>query len=411
MDRHLNVFLPYGRSPQHEDQLTRAAMIVMRAVPLARDALLARIGSPPSARLPEPELDMQARDVLTAPVLSDAGGFSLHQLISVFLSPDVGRDLSAAAIEERAGGQRLDGVLRFGYELVVVIESKIVGAAPSDQARLLRLRGVEAEDSEVVGLGWHVLLEDWWALLVRGLLAPAERVLMEDLIAAAEEHFSHLLPFTTLGRAGERALRRQRRLMALLREATGINDVEPERRPQVGAAVMLAAAIGTRSTQRISLQIQAETLALCTWPAELKPQAAALYQTGRTLRLAEFVAEHAERPGRPGSTCISPTGTPPPGSGSTCTVTLSCRLHPPLIRRGFRPDPRAPPRPHPRRPLALAPSAPVRSSAHSSSGSAGATSICVPVSQCGDSGPGHTRSTSTSAARSPAKYAKRSPCC
>jgi hypothetical protein len=43
--------------------------------------------------------------------------------------------------------QRPDGVLRFGDELVVVIESKIVGGAPSDQARLLQLHGVETERS------------------------------------------------------------------------------------------------------------------------------------------------------------------------------------------------------------------------------------------------------------------------
>jgi len=114
-------------------------------------------------------------------------------------------------------------------QLVVVIESKIVGEAPSDQARLLRLRDVETGLSQVIGLGWHELLEDWWALLERGLLGPAERVLMEDLSAFAEEHFARLLPFTTLGRAGEHDLRRQRRLMALLREATGIDDVEPDR--------------------------------------------------------------------------------------------------------------------------------------------------------------------------------------
>jgi hypothetical protein len=36
--------------------------------------------------------------------------------------------------------------------------------------------------------------------LERGLLAPAERVLMEDLVALTEEHFARLLPFTTLGR-------------------------------------------------------------------------------------------------------------------------------------------------------------------------------------------------------------------
>jgi hypothetical protein len=109
VDRHLNVLIPYERPPQHEDQLTRAAMIVMRAIPLARDALLARIGALPSARLPEPELDMQTRRVLKSPALGEADERSLRQLISVFLSSDEGLDLSAAKIEERVREQRLDG--------------------------------------------------------------------------------------------------------------------------------------------------------------------------------------------------------------------------------------------------------------------------------------------------------------
>src|SRR5258706_9835635 len=113
-----------------------------------------------------------------------------------------GLDLSGSAIAERIGEQRLDGVLRFGEELVVVIESKIRGDEPSDQAEQLRRRGIEIEQQDVRSLGWHELIEDWWALLERGLLAPAERVLMDDLIAFTEEHFAHLLPFTTLGRAG-----------------------------------------------------------------------------------------------------------------------------------------------------------------------------------------------------------------
>lgn len=295
MDRHLNVFLPYERPPHHEDQLTRAAMIVMRALPLARDAFLARIGALLSARLPEPELDMQTRHVMKSPTLTlnEAEGPSLHQLISVFLSPDEGLDLSRAKIQERVREQRLDGVLRFGDELAIVIESKTVGHAPSDQAKQIRLRGVEVQEQKVVPLGWHELLEDWWTLLERELLAPAERVLIEDLIAFAEEHFAHLLPFTTLGRAGDHDLRRQRRLMALLREAAGIADVEPER-PGIGATVMLDTAIGTQSTQRIALQQQAESLALCTWPAELKAQAKAMYRTGRAQRLIDFVVAHAD---------------------------------------------------------------------------------------------------------------------
>lgn len=290
MDRHLNVFLPYDRPPHHEDQLTRAAMIVMRATPLARDALLARIGAPPSARLPEPELDIQARDVLRVPASSMAEGLTLRQLISVFLSPDVGLDLSGSVIAERAGGQRLDGVLRFGDELVVVIESKVSGGEPSGQARQLRRRGVRIVQQQVVALGWHELVEDWWALLERGLLAPAERVLVDDLTVFAEEHFAHLLPFTTLGRAGENGLRRQRRLTALMREVMPGGNVEPTRRPDVGAVVMLDEA--ARTTQRIALQQDGDALTLCTWLAELKPQAQALYRTGRAQRLAGFLADH-----------------------------------------------------------------------------------------------------------------------
>jgi hypothetical protein len=289
VDRHLNVFLPYERAPYHEDQLTRAAMIVIRAVPLARDALLARVGAPPSGRLPEPKTDMQTRYVLDPLAVEGGEQPTVHQLISVFLSPDDRLDLSGAAIEERVREQRLDGVIRFGDELVLVIESKVVGEASSEQAKLLRLRGVEVEEpGRVVALGWHELFGDWWALLERGLLAPAERVLMEDLIAFAEEHFSHLLPFTTLRRAGEHDLRRQRRFAALLRETTGIAKVELSRTPQIGAEVMLDAAIGTRSTQRISLKHLDEFLALYTWPAELKPQAEALYQTDRAQRLIDF---------------------------------------------------------------------------------------------------------------------------
>jgi hypothetical protein len=89
-------------------------------------------------------------------------------------------------------------------------------------------------------------------------------------------------------------LRRQRRLVALLREATGIDEVEPDRRPWTGATVRLDTAIRTKSTQRISLQQQDDSLALSTFPAELKPQAEALYRTGRAQRLMDLVAEHPE---------------------------------------------------------------------------------------------------------------------
>jgi YaaC-like Protein len=50
---------------------------------------------------------------------------------------------------------------------------------------------------------------------------------------------------------------------------------------RASAAVMIDKAIGTKTTQRLSLQARGDGLALCTWPAELKPQAQEMYQAAR----------------------------------------------------------------------------------------------------------------------------------
>ena len=86
--------------------------------------------------------------------------------------------------------------------------------------------------------------------------------------------------------------RSQAWLTALLREVTGIDVVKPEDRPGISSsvAVMVDKAIGTESTERLSLQAQPEGLALCTWPAELKKQAWATYRTGRAQRIINFAA-------------------------------------------------------------------------------------------------------------------------
>jgi len=282
VNRHLNVFAPYQLASTHEDQLTRAAMIVLRAVPLARDAFLALLHCRRSGELPEPEFDMQTGDVVTPPGDVDEST-SLAELVSVFLSPDVDRDLTDVAVSEREAEQRLDGVVRFGDDLVVVIESKVVGLAPTRQASELRLRGAQVTDSRVVSLGWHELLQSWWKLLERDLLAPAERLLIEDLVGFAEEHFPHLLPFSTLTEAGDHPLRRQRRLLALLRSATGIEEVRP--RTTGGAEAIVDAAFGTQCIQRLMLDLDGDELVLATAAGELKPQALAFYGSGRPSRV------------------------------------------------------------------------------------------------------------------------------
>jgi hypothetical protein len=114
----------------------------------------------------------------------------------------------------------------------------------------------------------------------------------EDSAGFAKERFGDVLPFTTPGPAGDDDDLRERRLIAVLRQSVGIDGVRPVVRPAIGGVVMLDAAIGTTSTQRLCLQQHdADTLILRTWLAELKPQAKALYRTVRAQRLIKLLSE------------------------------------------------------------------------------------------------------------------------
>lgn len=59
MEHHLSIFRPYERDAKHEDQLTRAALIVMKLMPLAHEAFLSLSKCEPVSALPRPRFEMQ----------------------------------------------------------------------------------------------------------------------------------------------------------------------------------------------------------------------------------------------------------------------------------------------------------------------------------------------------------------
>jgi hypothetical protein len=286
---HLNVFEPYqdlGRG--HEDQLTRAAMIVLRLVPLAREALLHEIGERSQSRLPDCTIDLQAAH-LVDPSEEDASNGKVRRgrLVSVFLTPDFEPPEIVQEVTDTDDGQRFDGVLRFDPELVVLIESKVCRRwAKRDGHRVatVNLGGVHFAERRTCLLRWHDLLEAWWRLAEIGVLSPAEHALVQDMLSYAHQDFGQLLPFGSLRRVGKDATRRKWRLRSLLREATGI---QPER---VGLVhVRLDNALGASSLQRAALDFDdQDRLTLHAWPGELKPQAEHLYAAGHADRLCEL---------------------------------------------------------------------------------------------------------------------------
>src|SRR5579884_1087016 len=101
MNRHLNVFVPYSRDAVHEDDLTRAAMVFMRYVPLAMDAFLALANGPRLSELSDPvEVNIQTHEAIPPEAQGEVG-----RLISVFLTPDES-DPDAEPVEVRTSARR-----------------------------------------------------------------------------------------------------------------------------------------------------------------------------------------------------------------------------------------------------------------------------------------------------------------
>jgi hypothetical protein len=288
---HLNVFEPYRElSRGHEDQLTRAAMIVLRLVPLARETLLRLIEEPSQAQLPDCVVDMQATNIVDPSEEGASNGqVKRGKVVSVFLTPDIEPFDIAEEITEIDRGQRFDGVLRFDPDLVVVLESKVCrrwARRNGHRVAELNLNGTHFQERRTCLLRWHDLLESWWRLAELGVLAPAEQAIVADVLSYAHQDFGQLLPFGTLRRVGADPVRRKWRLRSLLREATGI---APERAGLVH--VRLDVALGVCSLQRAALDIEEERLTLHLWPGELKAQAEHLYAGGHAERLCELVED------------------------------------------------------------------------------------------------------------------------
>lgn len=151
----LNFFSPYERLVAgHENQLTRALLLVLRMSPLAHVEWLRLVDPRRSlGSLGTAQFATQRRAIRTTRKdVEDA------ELVSVFLAPELPA-AGAAEVVESDRGQVLDAVVDYG-ELVVVIENKVF-EADDLQARRLNLGnggGQLVDDHDVAIVLWRDLL-------------------------------------------------------------------------------------------------------------------------------------------------------------------------------------------------------------------------------------------------------------
>jgi hypothetical protein len=264
----LNFFSPYERLPAgHENQLTRALLLLLRMSPLAHVEWLRLVAPDHSLRtLPSPEFETQKRAVRAS-----ANGDEQAELVSVFLAPERPQ-AGAGDVVESDRDQVLDAIVDYG-ELVTVIENKVFEAEDL-QAREINLdgAGVQLVDGqEVVVVLWRDLLEALTGLRERGLLGGAEEKVLDDFLTYVEDHFPGLGPFRTLALCGGVAARLERRLRQVLGDAAGS---EAEGTPNGPRVATPAGTVAGRDAYLTSVDGEIQ---LALYPADTLGQAAEFF--------------------------------------------------------------------------------------------------------------------------------------
>ncbi len=265
----LNFFEPFERlPPNHENQLSRALLLVLRLSPIGHESWLARAA--PGRRLHE--LPIAVFNTQRRAVREESGAEDQVPVISVFLAPNqpLGEDV---IVRESDRLQVLDAVIEYGDALVMVIENKVAEASDA-QARELNITGsgaVIAPGQERQVVTWPEVIGDVTGIVERALAAGAERAVLEDFLAYVEDHFAELGPYRTLGLAKGNDFRTRRRLRALLGEAAA----RDARIDKWGPTVELPELPGTAS--RAYLFPVDGGIELSVYPADTLSQARAFY--------------------------------------------------------------------------------------------------------------------------------------
>jgi hypothetical protein len=223
MQDRLNFFEPWERLPaNHENQLTRAFLVVLRCCPIAQQAWLSLVDSNLALHsLPRPTFDTQRGKILRGedqPTTNEP-----IKGISVLCLADAPSETPSVILDSDRG-QVLDGIIRYGDELVVVLESKLDGPANERQARNINLHGQPVVfHGQIRRTSWRDVLAAFTDLAHegRGLISGAERMILTDFLAFVATNFPQLGPFNTLGRCEAEPSRVARRLQTILSEILG----------------------------------------------------------------------------------------------------------------------------------------------------------------------------------------------
>jgi len=201
----LNYFNPYkSKGAWHEDQLTRAFLVVVKMVPLALSAFLDLIRdrqTTAKSERPLPSLsDLLIQDV-TIHTQRTSVPQTTGRLVSVLMTDE--HWTTENKVQESTRDARYDGVLCFDPDWIIVIENKPLHQniwADQLNPSLLPEGHEIVIDPEPVALRWGDVVNRLTALLDVNWLGSTERQLVSDFLEFLDEQFDYLNPYDTFGR-------------------------------------------------------------------------------------------------------------------------------------------------------------------------------------------------------------------
>jgi hypothetical protein len=220
---HLNFFEPWpDLAAHHENQLTRAFLVILRLCPAAHQAWL-RLVDPELdlGRLPAPTFDTQTAQLTRAHLPTDDDDLEpAIRGISVLQAADV--QAVSGPVTESERRAIFDGIVSYGDELVLVVEVKLT-APPSDtQAREVPLRGRRVQMDETARpVDWRALLEAWQGMALEGWVSGAEKKVLSDFLEFVERRHPSLGPNSRLRLCGVEDGRLLSRLKAIFEDVVG----------------------------------------------------------------------------------------------------------------------------------------------------------------------------------------------
>ena len=268
----LNSFEPYEQLPAyHENQLTRAFLVVLRHSPLAHQAWLRLVASERALH----SLDRPTFRTQQGRIFASGSRATEERIpgISVIQSADA--PVISGDVIDSDRRAVYDGVIAYGDDLVIVVENKLDGPVSDLQAREINRHDANIEfDPRPRPVAWRSVL-DAFADLVddrRALTGGAEKAVIEDFLELCQRHFPALLPFTTLRRCAGDPQRIRRRLGAI------VATLAPDPQDAVGHQLNLP---DRSCVERVYLEIEASeadrSVMIWAFPADTLGQARAFW--------------------------------------------------------------------------------------------------------------------------------------